>query len=403
MRKLFIGLGVISCLLSLKTVATVHDVCSAKVFETDRFEALRSIVEDVADANDTVLICDAYIPMRKRITVGKSGLTIRGNNSRLIATTDFADAAMFFVTNNKVTIENIQLNGNNKAHTGIRVYKDRKNITIQNNLITRFKGVGRPYSTSTPPARGIYLQTGTKEVAIMDNTLTYFGGSETLADSNWEAKGPLAHRAIYAVNPSKLKITKNNIEYVYGHLDGDAIHIYDNSCQEIAGENDFNLIAENTIKEFGKRAIKLHGGNVKVTGNTILSSGTKVTGVAANEIGMPLAGIATLRGPGCTATNQPKAIVQSNIIKLERATGGLVIQAEGEYSNNTVTVNSSASGRHNVPSAAVKVAEVYPKLPKLGNVSVTGNSLSHPMRSFCYAATTHTCNASHPANIVFTP
>ena len=407
----------LSSLLTCSSIhAETHYVCSEPGFETEsnRYNILKQIVESEAVDGDTVKICHAYIPMYGQITVTKD-ITIDGAGevTWLRAEPGYSDSTMFLLAADGITLQNVKIDGYNIATRGIKVQQDSNTVRIQDNVITRFKGTPRPINSSTLPARAIFFDWNVKDSVIQRNTISEVSGHEIDADAAmWNTTGKIAHRGIYARNAENLVIYQNTIENIYGHIDGDSIHIYDNTCDSSRADN---RIIQNTINQFGKRAIKIQGGNVEVLNNTISSNGDKEFNVGPTEVGISFSGIGTYRGNGCTASNQPPVLIDRNEINLKRATAGILIQAEGMYGSseshswygNDITIESAQTGRFGRPSAAIKVLE---DAVTLVYADILNNTLSHPTQPFCYWSgsvpvgnVADECESNWPAHINYQP
>lgn len=376
-------------ILSTPALSTTYNVCNEPGFNipSQRFSILKNVIENQSNDGDIVNICSTDITFTDKIYVDRD-ITITGSGptTNLTASNNFMsyletpvnkpEKVMLELRSSGITLQNVRIDGNNKATIGVKVQSYLNAIRIQDNYITRLKGYGDTSNANLlKPARAIFFKQGSINGVIQRNNISEISGIETSNDKHLEAKGSVAHRAIYARSPSNLVIYRNTINDVYGYLDGDAIHILN---MPINGNCPAKrtLISQNTINEFGKRGIKIQGGTVEVVNNYIYSKGARHTSdgiIDSNEMGIPIAGIAPL-STSCISN----FTIRNNIVDMERASAGILIQSNANYYNNTIKVRQSASGRGTQISSGIKSTISDP-------ANSSGNNVSHPVNPFCWA------------------
>ncbi|MCG7551518.1 hypothetical protein [Pseudoalteromonas sp. Of7M-16] len=307
--------------------------------------ALRKLIAD--RSVDAIQICWAQIGLTEPLWINRP-LEIMGvgENTRIYAKTKFADnAAMIKFTHNAggSKVYNMLIDGRSRAAKGIEAIGLNgftvERASIRNFLGTNFKNGSVGHYTEIYPARAIQIK-NSGNIDILFNTIENIGGYDTSADKYFNGtslvgKIHLAHRGIviYGSFIGSVNVTGNTINNVFGYLDADAIHLQDIHCNTACYPG---VVSNNTINNFGKRAIKIQTGNTTVNRNKITSSGLSDS-VNNKTIGTTGAAISSY----CLIYPCEGNVISNNTIDLQRAFRG--IQARGPHfiGNNQVTIRSS--------------------------------------------------------------
>ena len=247
-------------------------------------------------------------------TLSTSNVTISGMGGTLQAT-GTSNSIVLTLTGDNVTVQNVEVNGNNIARGGI--YFTGQNPKLLGSHLHRFR-------TANSLAYGVMLENQVQGYLVRDNTFEniHSVGNATLGDSN----GP--SRAVY-VSTSNSTLT--------GETVGRGI-IKGNTMRNITGEEGDSIqvivmpdygsakvdIVDNNIVGFSRRGIKLQAGDCVVKNNALY------TNAIANSYANPSTGIDSQY-----AANN---VIADNEIELIGFTGGITCVGGESSSNRKSTV-----------------------------------------------------------------
>lgn len=183
------------------------------------------------------------------------GLFITGPG-RLVAKT--AESILLTFSGKDVTVDGLKIDGKNLARYGLRMTGE--NHCVRDCVVENIK-------STTSTARGIESST-LGLVRIYNNVIrnVVAVGNATQGDSNGLSRGILLHANDNKTSPA---FCYNNYIENIGGEESDAIAVlYSNAVTEAdVYESGWTKITNNTIRNCGRRHIKLQGSNVWVDGN----------------------------------------------------------------------------------------------------------------------------------------
>lgn len=244
---------------------------TSKFNEIDaQFKDIANIVSLFQGDNDTIklqntinyvyengggnIIIDKDINLVDTIII-KDNVNIYSKKSKIVSNTD---KIPIIIKGNNVSMNGITINCNKISNVGIYVDSYIRNINITECEVFNIDTEAEAY--------GIYISSyGCSNIKIhkcnVHDIKSTADGVTAVRGGGW-SKGIIIDRAEYVngdvskgkdLNSKDIIISENIIENVFPYEDGDAIYIEGNSIKNIVNAK----IINNTIKNFGKRAIKI--------------------------------------------------------------------------------------------------------------------------------------------------
>lgn len=235
-----------------------------------RFKDIANIVSLFQGDNDTIklqnainyvhengggnIIIDKDINLVDTIII-KDNVNIYSKKSKIVSNTD---KIPIIIKGNNVSMNGITINCNKISNVGIYVDSYIRNINITECEVFNIDTEAEAY--------GIYISSyGCSNIKIhkcnVHDIKSTADGVTAVRGGGW-SKGIIIDRAEYVngdvskgkdLNTKGIIISENIIENIFPYEDGEAIYIEGNSIKNIVNAK----IINNTIKNFGKRAIKI--------------------------------------------------------------------------------------------------------------------------------------------------
>lgn len=247
-------------------------------------------------------------------TLSTSNVTISGMGGTLQATGS-NNSIVLTLSGDNVTVQNVEVNGNNIARGGI--YFTGQNPKLLGSHLHRFR-------TANSLAYGVMLENQVQGYLVRDNTFEniHSVGNATLGDSNGSSRAvyvSTANSTLTGETVGRGIIKGNTMRNITGE-EGDSIQVI---VMPDYGSAKVDIV-DNNIVGFSRRGIKLQAGDCVVKNNTLY------TNAIANSYANPSTGIDSQY-----AANN---VIADNEIELIGFTGGITCVGGESSSNRKSTV-----------------------------------------------------------------